>query len=748
MSVYLFMKWYKLDFSKKENKHRLFLSIYNKFRKDETTKTIPIVRNFVIIDKKQHKILAIIDISEEYAKAIPHNEFYEKQNVQYLMKTFIPTHKSDKPLLDAGLKIITKTKWDKLIQESSTLIFFKIGDKSEEVYFTSDIIDFYYEIAGKFYEKPIPLEKLEKLSPEELKTHKISIIDKYFTLKNSVEKLIEHGLINSIIQEYIEIDNKELDNTNTYEIFDALYYIMPKQMISLIIIPIFNQLINKYSLGFEKIFQIHKSEHLYIFFTRKQILELYNNILNTFPDINNLVDLQQKLVSKDSIIMKIFMANLINEDNLLEKMEQLNNAILQGKIERREKRLLQNTKIKIKDTTNEISFTDVFRYRRMTNTEKNYAQKYRLGLYNVYKYQRLSEDQINKAIEIEYYSRILVRFQKLTEDQIWWFLERRINLEYLYQYQKLTKDQIDKAIKFGFDLDILYQYQKLTEDQIDKAIDKIIYEGIGIGRGLLEIIRQYPLTRDQIDQIMEEVRSSAYMEDLYMSQLYIYQKLSEDQINKAIQIGVSLEYLCAYQKLSEDQITSIIQLKKYKPEYSEYLDKLYKFQVLTKTHINMALEKGTRLRYLYEQYNLSKTQIDRALENKADLDFLYRYQKLTNIQITKALEIKQHLNDLYRYQKLTKQQVNLALIFDVFLMDLYKYQTLNEDQVWIALLKKTPSYYELYNLYKYQKLTKTQVDKAINIGISLAILYKHQNLTPTQKKQILFHYPELENNEI
>jgi len=76
---------------------------------------------------------------------------------------------------------------------------------------------------------------------------------------------------------------------------------------------------------------------------------------------------------------------------------------------------------------------------------------------------------------------------------------------------KLTDAHIDKAIEKGDDLDNLYIYQKLTEAQIEKAFEKAIEKG------------------ECLDY------------------LYKYQKLSEAQIDKAIERGKFLDVLYKYQ---------------------------------------------------------------------------------------------------------------------------------------------------------------------------------------------------------
>ena len=106
----------------------------------------------------------------------------------------------------------------------------------------------------------------------------------------------------------------------------------------------------------------------------------------------------------------------------------------------------------------------------------------------------------------------------------------------------MTKEEIDKYLDREKNLKILYQrqHQRLTPEQIDKAID--------IGKDLDWLYDHQTLTPENIDKAMEKEGDFNYLHWLYATQT-----LTPKQIDKVIDKGEYLNYLRKYQKLSPEQ---------------------------------------------------------------------------------------------------------------------------------------------------------------------------------------------------
>ena len=180
----------------------------------------------------------------------------------------------------------------------------------------------------------------------------------------------------------------------------------------------------------------------------------------------------------------------------------------------------------------------------------------------------------------------------------------------------------------------------------------------------------------------------------------IYQKfnLTPEQVNKAIDRGMCLDYFYYYQQLTPDQIDKAL-------EKGLYLDYLYEFQQLTPDQIDKALEKDKNLYELYRYQELTPKQVDKAIEKNKELSCLYKHQKLIPEQIDRAIDIGKALNYLYGNHKLTPKQIDKAIEKGEY----------------------------LYYIYEFQKLTPEQIDKAIEKGEDLDYIYLYQELTPEQK---------------
>ena len=287
----------------------------------------------------------------------------------------------------------------------------------------------------------------------------------------------------------------------------------------------------------------------------------------------------------------------------------------------------------------------------------------------------------------------------------------------LLREYKLTKEQKDFLLKKRKWLSYLYKYQFLDDNQIKSVINKRL--------NLEKFIQYYPINSSHIDYIMEIL--------YYLWYLYENQELTKEQIDKAMKIWKYLQELYSNQELTKEQIEKAMEIWKG-------LQALYSNQKLTKEQIDKAMKIWKYLQILYENQELTEEQIEKAMEIWKYLQALYENQELTKEQIEKAIEIWEWLMELYSNQKLTEEQIDKAMEIWEYLRILYEDQKLTEEQIEKAM----EIWKELWELYIFQKLPKKIIDRLIKKGWRVtygvnysildvrAIMYFFQELTEEQ----------------
>jgi len=571
---------------------------------------------------------------EEYAKGVSRSEMFfdDRGNLLYLMNCYLPLNDNDRPLLEAGLQVCAKT----IIETDgsfSNRIVFKTDRKEEEIACIHPVIvDIEISESGDINIKKPRYKSLEDMDIEERKKYLSSIYEYYFVVKSFVETILELGILNILYKHFTSDINKTeeatrfevISSTTIHQILDILSVVVP-------------EVAAKFKIAVIKQFIIYlrKSEDIRVafiryldttlipgykkYFTREDILEIYNDVKDVGYDISSLISEYKYIMVNARYLNNVFKYNKLSTEQVLESIRNILREF--------------------------YDIMDIYTYRCMTKEEIDAAIDARLFLNYIYKYQKLTKEQIDIALEIE-------------ED-----------LDILYEYQTLTKEQVDKALDIGKNLDILFKYQRLTKDQIDKALDIVeflhnlsesdinyLYGYKNLNLLFINLYEYQKLTKEQVDRALEIGKSLYY--------LYIHQKLTKDQIDRALEIGKDLSMLYGYQKLTREQVDKALEIGKD-------LDYLYMYQKLTEEQVYKALEIGKNLNYLYMCQSMTKDQIDIALEIGENLDYLYEYQTLTKDQIDKAIIIGEKLFELYKYQKenMTKEQIEkLKEILNIYII--------------------------------------------------------------------------------
>lgn len=433
----------------------------------------------------------------------------------------------------------------------------------------------------------------------------------------------------------------------------------------------------------------------------------------------------------------------------------------------------------------ERSIKDLFRWQELTEKQIDaaIASPDIRGdvLETLYFYQELTSSQIDKALESDkgelrgLYQNQKIRFL-FTPKQIEKALDeksyvstRQSDLKILYQKYKLNQKQVNKAITMGVSLEALVQHQSLSNAQVVRIIKTCE------GEELFQLYsKKGTMTKEQIDLALKTNLN-------YIAMLYQYQKMTPEQIDNALGIGINRESIYANQRMMNDQITRAIEHELKEKENDLQKQYLFEHQKLSDAHINRLIEYSkqatgdTTINILLSQQveRLNKQQILRVIdvaesyhdESHQDelIDLVFDTQKvdeevidkiiktdvsmqlvyakygnqLTPHNVDTAMKKGVDLGELFVSVHMTSKQIDEAIEKGESLSKLFESQIniLSEEQIEEAIIRgeDLKTLYTLYHLPGEGKtLTSEHIDLAIEKGLSLGFLYENQFLDSTQ----------------
>jgi len=192
--------------------------------------------------------------------------------------------------------------------------------------------------------------------------------------------------------------------------------------------------------------------------------------------------------------------------------------------------------------------------------------------------EKLRRNINNRQYRLRYYSEVINNIvDEISRGNIKKVISNNIYLDFVFNYYILNSDEIDFALNSDISelyLHDLFKHQVLNEEQITNFIKKADIESFSCP--ISSLFMYQVLNEKQVDIALQrylKIRdNSNWYTWLDLGCLYRHQKLTDNQISKAISFGKSLEHLYRHQKLSARNINKALSKGKE-------LDILYKHQI-------------------------------------------------------------------------------------------------------------------------------------------------------------------------
>ncbi len=398
------------------------------------------------------------------------------------------------------------------------------------------------------------------------------------------------------------------------------------------------------------------------------------------------------------------------------------------------------------------------------------------ALARLYENSQMSQDNISKAIDKNIALSTLYKNQSLSDDNIKKAIDNKNSVNCLYESKNtLSSDLIDYAIDKGTFLDSLVESQILNDTQIKKIITlpEIPEKRKHVLATLFKASRDtrhnfYHLSKEHIDLVLDAVVDNK-IESEALGNLFKYHNLTDEQIEKAIDRGISVGYLynpkkdeygysqslscverelspklvskaidkgkhlndlASNQKLNKRHVLSILEWIKNNKSEDEDERSLYDIRVertisalyersdvrFTNNHINYIIENNLDISnfVVTAKPQLNDKQINKIMMKGVALDVIYSHVKLSDECISKAIKKGKELDKLFDNQKISEKHINQLLDYvDPNHLDS------NDSQKAFGVIEN------IFLLsYKDNELYPSNIERLVEYGFGLDKLYK------------------------